>query len=126
MFLQKDDIVQLTYWRRSVAPVDIVMREASKMLSSYLATYAVKNYHGQDQLEPEAAIEHFRKQSRQMMEQHGEPVTIHAQAGNKESQEYIRKLQSAPDFLRWDNPYLAQALLEFNLTEDHGNQERND
>lgn len=113
MNFEKDEIIQITYWKRTPVPADYVMREASKMLSSYLHNYALIGHTGADQMDPVSAMEHFRIKARHMMEGHGTPVVINAQIGQAESKRYMQTIQTDPLFIRWEDPVLANALLAY-------------
>ena len=86
------EIIYLTYYERKPVHPDLVMKEASKMLSAYLQNYALVRHFGGEQPDPFASLDTFRFKAREMMEKHGHAISVPFQIGLDESREYIRKL----------------------------------
>lgn len=106
------DIVYVYYWKRTPVSGDDVMRATSGLLSEFLHNYQIARYHGQNEPDVVNAYSAMQQKARTALESHGERIGIPTQIGQAESKEYIRKLQSTPEFIRWDDPLMIQTILE--------------
>jgi hypothetical protein len=111
--MEKDDIIYVYYWKRVPVSGDIVMRETSKMLSDYLNNYQIVGHLGQEQPGPHTAYAQFQSKARNLMESHGVRTGIPIQVGQDESKQHIKKLQTGPEFIRWEDPITIDYLLGF-------------
>ena len=85
---------------------------SSGLFGAYLSDYSIVGAYGGKQMDPAEAFAAFRNKAREFTEENASiRVEIPVQVGQDESIRMIKKIQSAENFMRWEDENIVRLLL---------------